>query len=41
MAKNWNIADEDLLKKKVKEWNEKGMPLDMEYLSRACIATGI
>ena len=34
MAKNWSRADENLLSNKVKEWSEKGMPLNMEYLSR-------
>ena len=34
MAKNWTEADEGLLIKKVNEWNEKGEPLNMEYLAR-------
>ena len=34
MAKNWSKADEEVLQKKVREWNEKGVPLDMEYLAR-------
>lgn len=34
MARNWSKADEELLKNKVKEWNEKGQQLDMSYLSR-------
>lgn len=35
MAKNWNGADEELLISKVKEWNEKGQPINMEFLAHS------
>lgn len=34
MAKNWNGADEDLLRRKVNEWNAKGQPIDMGFLAK-------
>ncbi len=34
MAKNWSTADEDLLRRKVNEWNQKRQPLNMEFLAR-------
>ena len=34
MAKNWNEADEKLLRQKVDEWNEKSQPIDMGFLSK-------
>lgn len=33
MAKNWSMADEEMLRSKVREWHEQGRPLDMAYLS--------
>lgn len=34
MAKNWNDTDEKLLRRKVNEWNEKGLPIDMGFLAK-------
>lgn len=34
MAKNWNREDEELLRRKVCEWNEKGQPINMEFLAK-------
>lgn len=39
MAKNWSKVDEEILQEKVMEWNEKGVPLDMEYLARLLCRT--
>lgn len=34
MAKNWNEADENLLRRKVQEWNDKSQQIDMGFLAK-------
>lgn len=34
MAKNWNEADEDLLRKKVNEWHRNNEPVNIGFLAK-------